>query len=575
MLPRTAAQRAPRRVRDGDDAGDGPLAFAVGGLDEDERLPARTLGYLFLAGATIGLVSLLLPLPRQASVGGLYSNVALAYVGGLSLLLGASKVRPWMIHVSLAVGTGLITRAVVLSGDAVSFYSVWFIWVGLYAFCFFSRAAAACHMVFVAALYAATLVHDPPSSPVARWLTTVSTLVVAGIFIGTLVSHARRQADAAATSARSMARVTDLAHELAGVSDGPAARRALCEGALRVTLAQDSVLWEPNPTGARLQASSSAGRPPAIDVLEADASAGATNAFTTGRACIALPSMASDRTPPRAGDSPAGRLWQPIVHESRVIAVLELGWSEAHFLHDPPTRAMAGLLAVEASVTLQRVALLAKLEDIARTDELTGLPNRRAWHERIPAELARASRSNESLSVAMLDLDHFKHYNDAHGHQAGDRLLKQVASLWSSELRQTDLLARYGGEEFALALPACPLNQALKIVESLRTAVPDRQSCSAGLATWNGTETAEELLDRADRALYEAKRAGRKRSAVAGGSGRRASHRRRRRGSAVARACVVRLTSPLTAVARRAEEVPGRWPVRCRAGRGAGTGRRR
>ncbi len=490
------------------------LPWDGAGLDDDARRPARTLGYLFLAGATIGLFSLLLPLPARAHVAGLYSNVALAFVGGLSLLCGASKMRPWMIHVSLAVGSVLITRAILLSGDSASFYSVWFIWVGLFSFSFFSRAAAAGHMIFVAVLYAATLVNDPPSSPVARWLTTVSTLVVAGIFIGTLVRHTRRQADAAATSARSMARVTDLAHELAALSDGPAARRALCEGALRVTLAQDSVLWEPTAAENRLRASASAGRSPATDVLAREASSGAIQAALTARPCVESHPPADPPMPTGARESPGGRAWQPIMHESRVIAVLELSWSDARFLRDPPTLAMAGLLAVEASVTLQRLELLAKLEEIAQTDELTGLPNRRAWHERIPTELARASRGGESLSVAMLDLDHFKHYNDTHGHHAGDRLLKQVASFWSNELRQTDVLARYGGEEFALALPASPLDQALKIVERFRTAIPDGQSCSAGLASWNGTETAEELLDRADRALYQAKRAGRNRSAT-------------------------------------------------------------
>jgi diguanylate cyclase (GGDEF)-like protein len=486
------------------------------GLDDDARRPARALGYLFLAGATIGLCSLLLPLPAGAHVGGLYSNVALAFVGGLSLLCGASKIRPWMIHAALAVGSVLITRAIILSGDAVSFYSVWFIWVGLFSFSFCRRAAAAGHMTFVAVLYAGTLVNDPPSSPVARWLTTVSTVVVAGIFIGTLVRHTRRQADAAATSARSMARVTDLAHELAALSDAPAARRALCEGALRVTLARESVLWEPTTAKNQLRASASAGGSPATHGHAREASSGAIQAALTAKSCVeSQPPAANPHTPSGARESPGGRAWQPIMHESRVIAVLELSWSDSRFLQDPPTLAMAGLLAVEASVTLQRLELLAQLEEFAQTDELTGLRNRRAWHERIPAELARASRDNESLSVAMLDLDHFKHYNDEHGHQAGDRLLKQVASFWSNELRPTDILARYGGEEFALALPCAPLDQALKLVERFRTAIPDGQSCSAGLASWNGTETAQELLDRADRALYEAKRAGRNRSATA------------------------------------------------------------
>ena len=85
----------------------------------------------------------------------------------------------------------MITRAVLLSGEAVSFYSVWFIWVGLYAFYFFGRRAAVCHVALPSLVYAATLINDPPSSPVARWLTTIATLVVAGGFIDTLVRHAR------------------------------------------------------------------------------------------------------------------------------------------------------------------------------------------------------------------------------------------------------------------------------------------------------------------------------------------------------------------------------------------------
>jgi diguanylate cyclase (GGDEF)-like protein len=177
--------------------------------------------------------------------------------------------------------------------------------------------------------------------------------------------------------------------------------------------------------------------------------------------------------------------------------------------------ALTDLLAVEVAVTLERVGLLAELETIARTDELTGLRNRRAWHEVLPREMSRALRSSEPLCVAMLDLDHFKQYNDERGHQTGDRLLKQVAGAWSTELRPTDILARYGGEEFTLALPVCPVQEALDVVERLRAVMPDHQTCSAGIACWDGCESAVELLGRADDALYEAKRAGRNQTAMA------------------------------------------------------------
>jgi diguanylate cyclase (GGDEF)-like protein len=147
----------------------------------------------------------------------------------------------------------------------------------------------------------------------------------------------------------------------------------------------------------------------------------------------------------------------------------------------------------------------------ARTDDLTGLPNRRAWEEQLPRELGRAAREEAPVCVAMLDLDHFKDYNDDSGHQAGDRLLKQSASAWTTQLRTTDMLARYGGEEFALVLPGCTLSDGQLLVERLRAAMPDGQTVSAGIAQWDGKETPELLVGRADRALYAAKKGGRDR----------------------------------------------------------------
>jgi len=158
---------------------------------------------------------------------------------------------------------------------------------------------------------------------------------------------------------------------------------------------------------------------------------------------------------------------------------------------------------------------VAQLEEMAMTDVLTGLPNRRQWEEQLPRELARALRHQEPICVAMLDLDQFKQYNDERGHLAGDRLLKQAASTWRAGLRPYDLLARYGGEEFGLILPGCPLNYALRIVERLRAATPGGQSCSVGIAEWDRQDHAEVLVGRADAALYEAKRAGRDRTMTA------------------------------------------------------------
>ena len=155
-------------------------------------------------------------------------------------------------------------------------------------------------------------------------------------------------------------------------------------------------------------------------------------------------------------------------------------------------------------------ALYREVGRLARTDSLTGVANRRAWDEELPRELARSARSRQPVCVALLDLDHFKAYNDEHGHQAGDRLLKAAAAAWEGRLRKTDLLARYGGEEFAVLLPDCALGNAMEIAERLRTAQPE-VTCSIGVADWDGREDIGRLVARTDRALYAAKAAGRDR----------------------------------------------------------------
>jgi diguanylate cyclase (GGDEF)-like protein len=156
-----------------------------------------------------------------------------------------------------------------------------------------------------------------------------------------------------------------------------------------------------------------------------------------------------------------------------------------------------------------------QLAGLANRDALTGVANRRSWDTQLALAMEMARRTGTPLTVALLDLDHFKRYNDTHGHQAGDALLSQAALAWRSGLRAQDLLARYGGEEFTVLVPGLPAEQAGALVDRLRARTPDGQTFSAGVATWDGTESAEALVGRADAALYEAKRAGRDRMLTA------------------------------------------------------------
>jgi diguanylate cyclase (GGDEF)-like protein len=120
-----------------------------------------------------------------------------------------------------------------------------------------------------------------------------------------------------------------------------------------------------------------------------------------------------------------------------------------------------------------------------------------------------ARRHGRPLAVVMLDLDYFKRYNDTHGHQAGDRLLVDIAVAWSACLRGIDVMARYGGKEFVLILPDCTLEDAVATADRLRKATPGSATCSAGVAMLEADDTADHLVERADRGLYDAKASGR------------------------------------------------------------------
>lgn len=157
----------------------------------------------------------------------------------------------------------------------------------------------------------------------------------------------------------------------------------------------------------------------------------------------------------------------------------------------------------------ERDRLLERLDELAHTDPLTGLANRRCWDAALDRGLARAKRTGEPMTVALVDIDGLKAINDACGHPEGDRLLVMVARSWPEVLRPDDVIARIGGDEFAVLMPASTEAEAAAVIARLRARMPSPHDCSAGLATWDRSEPVEALLARADDALYRAKRQGR------------------------------------------------------------------
>lgn len=162
-----------------------------------------------------------------------------------------------------------------------------------------------------------------------------------------------------------------------------------------------------------------------------------------------------------------------------------------------------------------------RLEQLARTDALTGLPNRRHLSELMAAERVRAQRARRTFSVLLADLDRFKAINDSHGHDGGDAVLREVARRMREALRAQDAAGRWGGEEFLVLLPEADAQGAQEVAEKLRRSVaaaavsfestPIPVSATIGAATWNGEESLDMLVARADRALYVGKQGGRDR----------------------------------------------------------------
>lgn len=180
------------------------------------------------------------------------------------------------------------------------------------------------------------------------------------------------------------------------------------------------------------------------------------------------------------------------------------------------------LMTRVASMEEEARTFKANIEDQrqkAMTDALTGLPNRAALSERLELEMARWERYGGELLLAVLDVDHFKRINDDFGHLAGDKVLKIIANELAKRLRKTDFIARFGGEEFVVLLPSTPMDGGRQLLEVLRGAIEacpfhfkgERLviTCSAGLTAFRTGERSEAVFERADQALYRAKRSGR------------------------------------------------------------------
>jgi len=446
--------------------------------DEELRTPgrseARATGALLLTGAGLVALSLSLPHPSGANTPVLIGLAVGMAVAGGALWFLARRVPLILTHVALvaaAVLSGLLTYE---SGVAAGQYGAIYVWITLVAAYFFPRRVAVAYLVWILAAYAVTLAATESTagySPLTRWLFTAISLTVVLTLTSAIVAR-RARADQRAR------RFFDLSHDM------------LCTSNLDGYFVEVNAAWE------RLGYSTEEMRSlPFIELVHPDdrerTEAEATKLFD-GVETVGFENRY------RAKDG----TWH------------WLRWSSVLAPDESLLYARATDVTELKRVESERENLLVEVEALARSDSLTGLPNRRALDEQLPREMARARRAEADLCLAILDLDHFKAYNDTHGHLAGDEMLRRCAMAWDSELRGEDTIVRFGGEEFLVVLADTSPDQAAEIVERLRAATPDGQTASAGLACWDRVESAEDLVGRADVALYRAKAAGRDRAVL-------------------------------------------------------------
>jgi diguanylate cyclase (GGDEF)-like protein/PAS domain S-box-containing protein len=437
---------------------------------------ARAAGVLLMGGGIFVALSLVLPHPSGGNFDALVATAAGMVVAGLLCFFAAPRVPLLGTHLVIGLTVAATGAAIVEAGIAAGQYGSVFVWATLICAYYFPRRVAAAHLGWLLVVYAGALAMVESTagySPVTRWLFTAISLTVVMMLISVVVSH-RARADLRAR------RFFELSHDMLS------------------TMATDGRCVEANDAWRRWLGYAPrelAGRR-LLDLTHPDDHA---PALARARALFEGAESVDLETRVRAKDGS----WHWLRTSSAFAADEDLVYSRSTDVTEL------------REVAAEREQLLAQVESLARHDALTGLPNRRTLDEQVPREMARARRSDSPFSLAIVDIDRFKAYNDRHGHLAGDELLRQCARSWDAELRGSDSLVRFGGEEFLVLLPDTDLAQASEIVERLRAATPGGQTCSAGVAAWDFDADLDDLILTADRALYIAKESGRDRLVVA------------------------------------------------------------
>jgi diguanylate cyclase (GGDEF)-like protein len=493
---------------------------SAGDVRREERVAAGHAGAVVWVIASLTVVGMALCLPADQVHRG--AVVAMGIGGCLwgtfsGLFLDYRRLPVWLIHLSAASGVVAIGMAIHLSGGAESPAWACLFYVVVFAAYFFKPPAAAAYLVACTAADVLALAGDGSLGSVgaATLVIAVPALIVlsGAIVVGKrYLWRVRRQAERLAAEQGAQRRVAT-----AVVTGEPADRfyrivaveaaQLLAAGAaaiLRLDVPEQATIlgsWAqytdrqhrvgnsfPVAPGSDLARALAAGTAVRVNQVEADSRVGRLGYGSS----IVTPIQVD------------GRTWG-------FLAVASIRSRSLTAEHERRLTEFAHLIATAIANIEDRAALAAQ----ASTDALTGVANHRAFHERLAADLSRACRYGRTVSVAMIDVDHFKLVNDVGGHEAGDEMLIRVARCLSDAARAEDTLARVGGDEFAWILPETGADEASLAVERARAEIVSssselpRVTISAGICDSRWTLDPTELVRLADRALYASKDNGR------------------------------------------------------------------
>jgi diguanylate cyclase (GGDEF)-like protein len=429
--------------------------------------------------------------------------------------LGAAALLPWAALPASALlvlpvaSDGVIAVLRHSQGGSTSGYAplaiLPVVWVGLLA----RRGGVAVMTLCTAALFALPIaLAGAPMYPTTGWRGVVLWTIVAAT-VGTashrVMARQRSQTRAAAAHAEELRRLVATQTAIAtSAFDLDATMTTVAEEALGLAGADGAIVELPDGDELVYRAVAGTAAPHLGLRLRQDSSISG-EALRSGKLLVCRDSDHDQRVDRAVARRIGARsmVVVPLLHGGRATGVLKVYSAQVDAFGETD---VLELLASMIGAALDRADLLGRLSEEAVTDELTGLPNRRAWYQHLDRALARAGRSGQPLSVVALDVDGLKVVNDRDGHAAGDALLRGLADRWTAALRGADVLGRLGGDEFAVVVAGAGETEAREVVARLEEALGDARA-SAGIATWNGLEDGAALIARADACRYRSKHA--------------------------------------------------------------------